>query len=67
MTPDTYNIVPNGIEGAMLWLNNYCDNKPLEIVEVCKRCSLRHIHRDGRGPRQGFAPDPEGWRRFETL
>jgi hypothetical protein len=28
-TPDTANIIPNGVDGAALWLNNYCTKNPL--------------------------------------
>lgn len=34
MASDTYNIVPNGLDGAMLWLNNYCSANPLQSLDV---------------------------------
>jgi hypothetical protein len=34
LTPDTVNILPNGVEGAMLWLNNYCNSHPLVLIDA---------------------------------
>jgi hypothetical protein len=33
LTPDTYDILPNGILGALLWLNNYCAKNPLQHLD----------------------------------
>lgn len=34
LTPDTYDILPNGNDGAMIWLNNFCTANPLELLET---------------------------------
>lgn len=34
LTPDTYDIIPNGIDGALLWLNNYCSANPLQSLDA---------------------------------
>jgi len=34
LTPDTFNIVPTGANGAMLWLNNYCAKNPLKNLDA---------------------------------
>lgn len=31
-TPDTYNMLPNGLLGAILWLDSYCKSHPLNGV-----------------------------------
>lgn len=31
---ETYNIIPNGLDGAMLWLNNYCNKNPLKNLDA---------------------------------
>jgi hypothetical protein len=33
LVPDTNNIIPNGLNGAMLWVNNYCTANPLNDLE----------------------------------
>jgi hypothetical protein len=33
MVSDTFDIVPNGLDGTTLWLNNYCNNNPLKQLE----------------------------------
>jgi hypothetical protein len=33
LTPDTFNIVPNGTEGAIFWLNNFCTKNPLKNLD----------------------------------
>jgi hypothetical protein len=32
-TEDTNNIIPNGLDGATLWINNYCTNNPLSDLD----------------------------------
>jgi hypothetical protein len=49
---DTYNIVPGGISGAMLWLDNYCTKNPLKNLDD----GLRELVTEAYPSRQQKAP-----------
>ena len=54
LTPDTYNIVPGGLDGAALWLNNYCTKNPLKTLER----GLHELVAEAYPSRQQNAPGP---------
>jgi hypothetical protein len=33
MAADTKDIIPNGLDGAMIWLNDYCGKNPLNSLD----------------------------------
>lgn len=52
MAMDTYNIVPNGSDGAILWLINYCNKNPLNTFDD----GLQALIKEAYPSRQQNAP-----------